>query len=149
MKRILICFAVCGVILLGAVGPSYARDDMQARIEAATAYEKVVPVETMINDTLDALKANPQLRTVLSDDDFDAMRAAYNMPELRQKLIEVMAKHFTVEELRAMEVFYSTPEGRSIMKKIPQYMSDFMPYIQQQSMKIMQESIERKRKKAQ
>lgn len=147
MKKIVILLAVFCVALTGAlVAPSHAQDDRQARIQAATAYEKTMPVENMINETLGALKTNPQLRAILSEQDFEVMRSSYNIPELRQKLIEAMVKNFTVEEINAMAAFYATPEGRSIMKKIPQYMSDFMPYVQQQSMKIVQEIVANKQK---
>ena len=38
-------------------------------------------------------------------------------------------KHFTVNELKAMTAFYSTPEGKSIRPKLGVYMADIMPQI--------------------
>ena len=40
-----------------------------------------------------------------------------------------MVKHFTVEELQALNNFYSSPIGRSAMKKFFQYMADATPHL--------------------
>ncbi len=40
------------------------------------------------------------------------------------------ARHFTVPELTALDNFYASPEGQSVMRKMPQMMSVVMPFAQ-------------------
>lgn len=131
--RHLVVAIVLGLCLFQFESFAFAKDSMEARIEAATAYEKAVPVDDMINSMLDEMKKNPQI--ALTADDVEIIRSSYDVDELRSRLISGMAKHFTVGELNALNDFYSKPEGRSVMRKMPAYMNDFMPYIQEQMIK--------------
>jgi hypothetical protein len=109
---------------------------MKARMNAAIAYEKAVPVETLINDMMEEMEKNPQL--ALTDDEKKIMRESYDIPLMREKLISAIAKHFTVTEIESMTKFYSSVEGQSILKKFPVYMGDLMPFIQQQTITIVE-----------
>ncbi len=53
---------------------------------------------------------------------------------MRSQLIKV----FTADELKALADFYSSPEGKSSMKKMGVYMGGLMPVIQAQIQKAMQ-----------
>jgi len=131
-----------GLLLLAFTlsSPARAADDAAARMEAAIAYEKAVPVESMVKDMMAEMEKNPQL--ALTDSEKKIMRESYDVKELRQKMLDAIAKHFTVPEIEALTKFYASAEGQSIMKKFPVYMADFMPYIQQQTMTIIQKLME-------
>ncbi len=124
-----------------------AADTQEARVEAATQYESLVPVKQMVNDMISEMKKNPQIQ--LEPKDFEAIRKSYDFNDMRARLIETMAKHFTVAEIEALNSFYSKPEGRTVMSKMPAYMNDFMPYIQQQMMVGIQTIMAERMKKEQ
>lgn len=103
-------------------------DDLQARLEAARAYESATPVAKMMDDMIAEIKKNP---AIAGDSEIlGIMYDAFDQDALRENVIQSMAKHFTVAELNALSEFYSTPEGQSILKKMAPYMSDVMPLIQ-------------------
>lgn len=132
IKAILSVFA-CVLVLLSV--PALAADDQAARLKAAEAYEKATPVEEIVSGMLNDIARNPQVG--LSPQQVEAIRSSINMEELRKVTVESMAKHFTVQELEALSSFYGSSEGQSIMKKMPAYMSDVMPYIQQAAMQAV------------
>lgn len=127
--------------------PSYAADDKAARMAAAEAYEKAVPVESMMNDMMAEIEKNPELN--LSADEKKIMRESYNVADLRQRMLDSIAKHFTVAEINALTTFYSSVEGKAIMKKFPVYLAEFLPYIQQQTMENIQKLMALREAKAQ
>ncbi len=139
---------ITGCLVLGSgIAPTYAADSEQALKDAAIAYEKVVPVEGMITSMIDEMKRNPQIQA-FSSEDYDALLKTYDMDAIRSALMTAMVKHFTVEEMDAMTAFYSTNAGQSVLKKMPAYTTDFMPYIQQQTIKGLQQvMVEKKQKK--
>jgi uncharacterized protein len=46
--------------------------------------------------------------------------------EMVELVVPVYAKHLTLSEVRAANAYYSTPEGRSLIKKLPVIMNDAM-----------------------
>ena len=62
-------------------------------------------------------------------------------------VVPVYAKHLTLEEIRAANAFYSTPEGRSMIKKLPVIMGDAMQAGQQWGEKIGRQALERLQEK--
>ena len=75
------------------------------------------------------------------------MSNEFNNPELRGELrrvsIEGAAKVYTQREVDALIRFYKTPEGRSVMDKMPQYLQAITaPMMQIMSPKV--ESVQRK-----
>jgi hypothetical protein len=56
---------------------------------------------------------------------------------IEKAMKEAMLKHFTADELKALADFYSSPVGKSAMKKMGVYMADVMPAIQRETMKAM------------
>ncbi len=53
-----------------------------------------------------------------------------NWKNIQKLMVEVYQKHFTEEELQATLKFYQSPEGRSMMEKMPLMMQDVMQNIQ-------------------
>lgn len=43
----------------------------------------------------------------------------------------IMAKHLSLDEVKALRAFYSTPEGRSVLTKFPDIFADQQPQIMQ------------------
>ncbi len=55
---------------------------------------------------------------------------ANNWKNIQDLMVKVYQKHFTEEELQATLKFYQSPEGRSMMQKMPIMMQDVMQNIQ-------------------
>jgi len=106
-----------------------AEDTKETRMQAAIAYEKTMPVKDVTESMIKELQKMPQL----SEEDINAIRDAYDMNELREKMLVAIANHFTTDEIKALTTFYASPEGQSVMKKMPKYMGELMPYIQQKT----------------
>lgn len=139
MKKYAYALFFACIVTVGMSAPfsAYAQDTKQARTEAAIAYEKVTPVSELVGAMIDEMKKSPALQK-LSAEDFEAIRASYDMDGMRSAMIDAMVKNFTTAEIDALTAFYSTPEGRSVMKKFPVYMTDMMPAIQKQTQVAMQ-----------
>ena len=69
-----------------------------------------------------------QVRAALANVRTDSLEAAMR---------SAMVKNFSASELRALAAFYGSPEGRRVMDKMPAYMADVMPAVQQEMMRAM------------
>lgn len=141
---LILTFVMVGCISLSS--QAFADQDRQARIRAAIEHERVMPVSETLDAMIDEMKKNPQLGS-LNEADYKALRESYDLEALRKVTIESMADNFTLEEIEALTAFYSTPEGRSVMEKMPDYMTDIMPFIQKQSMASLQYVMQSKAKR--
>jgi hypothetical protein len=61
------------------------------------------------------------------------------MPELMKDMGAIMAETYSGEELAKMKDFYSSPEGKSLLKKQPQVMAAFMPKVMERMQPIQSE----------
>src|SRR5262245_53307759 len=61
----------------------------------------------------------------------DQIDANFDFDRYRQLNIAIQARHFTAAELKALDAFYTSPEGQSIMRKMPLAMGEMSPYTQQ------------------
>jgi hypothetical protein len=122
--RFLVIFAA----LMMMAAPASA-DSPEGRVAAAKAYVKVADVPKLMNEMVDAMVQNPQLG--LTPQHAEQIRGMFDHGEIENLMIEKMTAHFTEEELLKLAEFYGSSEGISIMKKMPAYMSDVMPVIQQ------------------
>jgi hypothetical protein len=74
------------------------------------------------------------LQKQLSDvpqDFWDRFAQKMDMRDLLEKVIPVYDKHYTLEDLRAVNAFYESPAGQKVLATLPQVM--------QESMKVGQE----------
>jgi hypothetical protein len=55
----------------------------------------------------------------------------FDFARYKQLNAAMMARHFTVVELAALENFYVSPEGQSVMQKMPLVMGEMLPFAQQ------------------
>jgi hypothetical protein len=128
------------VVLLALTGSAFAGDVLsdtpENRAKVVDEYLSLVPTKDLVNDMTERLAATvPEdkreaFKSMLTKHfDLDALLAA-------QK--QSLAKIFTVGELKAMIAYYSTPEGKSSMKKMGAYMADLMPVVQAELQKAVQ-----------
>lgn len=130
-------------LVLVAVNSVSFADTVEERTKAATAYEKLVPVKDIVDGYFDGFKENPKIHA--PDEDIEKMRAIYDYETTRLTQIQMLVKHFTLEELEAMIAFYSAPAGQSAMKKMPLFVNEFMPSIHSTVMAAVQKiSLEKK-----
>ncbi|MBI1363694.1 MAG: DUF2059 domain-containing protein [Proteobacteria bacterium] len=59
------------------------------------------------------------------------------MPKLEEQASVLMAKHFSCEELDKIKAFYETPEGQSMITKMPGFMADVGAFSQKEIMAAM------------
>jgi hypothetical protein len=117
--------------------PGYAK-----RLEAAKAYAQTMSSRQMVGDMLNEMVKNPQVG--LSQTDVDSMKSSFDFDKMDKMVQEGLAKHFTEQELVELGKFYNSPTGQSILKKMPAYMSDVTPFIQQQVMTAVMTRMQQK-----
>jgi hypothetical protein len=61
----------------------------------------------------------------------DMLNEHFDFTRYKQLNTAMMARHFTVGELTALDNFYASAEGQSVMQKMPLVMSEMMPFAQQ------------------
>ena len=90
---------------------------------ALSGFDMAAVIETMYQPVLQQVAAGGQ---ALSDTQVGAIRQLYldtftePMFALMRDQSEIMADIMTLDEITALRDFYATPEGRSVMAKLPQ-----------------------------
>ena len=92
-------FAAFFAVALPATAPR-AQDSIERRLAAAHRYAMVADIPNLI----------------------DGMAR-------QMAMVDAMVNHFTSAELEALAGFYGTPLGKSILRKMPEYMGEVMPAI--------------------
>jgi hypothetical protein len=138
MKRArIVTYTVLAVGIFFVFSGESRADDAADRQAAAVEYEKAVPTSETIELALNAFARNPQAN--LSPEDVkvavESIKASGDMEKVRLANIEAMAKSFTVEEIKAMQSFYGSPEGKSAQKKMTRYVQQFFPVMNAAIMK--------------
>jgi hypothetical protein len=121
--------AVSWLILGGAVVRCQpAGDSQEDRLAAAQRYARVAAPEEMLDSaTREIAKSLPEEQR---EDFIRFMSKSLDVESLKRQMIDIMAKHFTTNELNALASFYGSPEGKSVLKKFGPYMADVMPMLQ-------------------
>ncbi len=138
--RLLAAVSLIAVVSQGAMAqtdPGYAQ-----RLEAAKAYAQTMSSRQMVGDMLNEMVKNPQVG--LSQTDVDSMKSSFDFDKMDKAVLEGLAKHFTEQELVELGKFYNSPTGQSVLKKMPAYMADVMPFIQQQVMTAVMTRMQQK-----
>jgi hypothetical protein len=130
MKKFLMAFAVVALVSAYA----YAQEDSKAdREKEADRYLAVMTVKEMFSDMAEQMsKGMPVDKRQAFKDLFTKH---IDIPAMEKAMKTSLVKNFTVGELKALADFYSSPLGKSAMKKMPKYMADLMPTIQSEVMK--------------
>lgn len=119
-------------------------DTPERRMEAAKTYLQLVPVERMAD------RAAGNVLLLIPEDKRDLFRrgvseglAAANIEDI---MVRIVAKHFTAAEIDAMTLFYGSPEGQAIQRKLKGYMADVslhvIPIIQKSVTEVMEKHFE-------
>ncbi len=110
------------------------------KTEAIIEYLKVNSIDDLLDQMLFEIQRQipPPQREIFAQ----IWKSAFEKEELKEKISASMCRTYTIEEILALTKFYSSPEGRSVMKKIPQYMAELMPYLQVINQRAMQKAME-------
>ncbi len=100
-------------------------------------YLQIVPIHELMDDM--ALKVSRTLPKEKRRMFVELMTKKIDMKLIETAMINSMCKHYTFKEIEALNNFYSQPEGRSVMKKMGDYMADLMPVIQSEIMRAAKE----------
>lgn len=148
VKSTLRCAAL-SLVVLSCPLLAVAQDTPDSRRAAALEYHKVFPMKEMIADMqknmrdmsagFDQMVPPAQRETFKKQQEEQSKRmlATIDAKALEQASIDAMVKHFTTKEIQALANFYASPEGRAVMKKMPQYTADLMPQVQKEMMKSL------------
>lgn len=104
------------------------------------------PVEKMMRDVVEKTTARmpgekkEMTQALLNEIRYDTLRTA---------MIDAMTATFTVEEIEALTQFYSTPEGRSVMKKMSTYMAEVQPVMMKEVRRSMKQVMQARQKEKQ
>jgi hypothetical protein len=130
-------------LALATALPATAQDDA-----LRTAVERYVtnPVQQrMLDDMLSADAMVDQMRAVapqLTEEQLQivarisAEEMAVLRPDLETAMIEAAITTFTLAEIEALEAFYATPEGASVMAKMQPFMAQAMGRVGPQMMQV-------------
>ena len=104
------------------------------------AYLEVNSIDEMMNQMImEILKQIPEEgREVF----LAIWKNVFDKNELKSVMSNTMCQTFSLEEINALTAFYASPEGKSVMKKMPKYMAELMPYIQTLNQRAIQSAIE-------
>ncbi len=146
MKRpVLIVLSLCFLVLSGINTANTQEICSNEKTEAITEYLNVNSIDDLMDQVLIEMEKQipPEGREFFTK----MWKAAFDKNELKEFMVTQMCKHFTHEEIKALTNFYGSPEGKSIIKKMPQYMAELMPYLQVINQRAMQKAIEEINKK--
>ncbi|WP_155523146.1 DUF2059 domain-containing protein [Tabrizicola thermarum] len=101
---------------------------------ALQSFDLTAVIETMYQPILQQVAAGGQ---VLADDQVAQIRQLYldtftqPMTSLMRDQAQIMADLMTLGEITALRDFYATPEGRSVLAKLPQLTAAQQPAVMQ------------------
>ena len=156
MKRLIAAF----LLGLALAGPASAGPPDTARIEhllevmeANKIVDQMLPMlaqqtRAMLEQQLDRQKAGPaqreRMQRLLESQEAD-MRKLLTWEKLKPAYVRVYADTLSAAEIDAMTRFYESPEGRSVMQKMPQILQRTMVEMQPLIVSLMQEQAARMR----
>ncbi len=123
-----IIFSIGLSLVLSALTlPAQAQDTAGNRLAAAYRYVKVADVSKFLNNMIQQIALNyPEDKR----QHFIQFMSTMDFSHLETVMVSALAQHFTVDELELLADFYGSPIGKSVMKKMPQYMATVMPSIE-------------------
>lgn len=113
-------------------------DNEENRLAAAKEYLKIAPAQDMLKEMTASIA--DKLPEPVQKKFNDVMSSQALKDSTYQITLKALVKQFTVNELKAMTAFYSSPEGKSIRLKMGPYMSEVMPQVYQEVAKAMKEA---------
>ncbi len=140
--------AIALMVACMAAGTARAEGDADyaKRLAAAKTYASTMDSRKVVEDMMAEMSKNPQMN--VTPEDVAAMKASIDYDQMNKVMVESMAKHFTEQELVDLGKFYTSPTGISVMKKMPAYMAEVMPFVQQSVMKAVMTRLQAKQQAA-
>jgi hypothetical protein len=71
---------------------------------------------------------------------WDKFSAKMDVRELIEKIVPIYDKYYTIDDLRAVNAFYSSPAGQKILSTLPQVMQESMGVGREWGQKIAREA---------
>jgi hypothetical protein len=136
---ILVLAAACTEQKAAQTGAPVA-DNEENRLAAAKEYLKISPPKDLLHDITSGVteKMPEQLRkpftSVISSQALQD--AAY------QIALKALVKHYNVNEIKAMIAFYSTPQGKAILRKEGAYKNEVIGGINMELMTAFKKAVE-------
>lgn len=127
MRFILLGTALCTTIFMPHA-LAQEGDNKTRKIELAQQYSEIIPFDKEVEKSIEQIAMQvpvaqrTQFRTILQQN--------INANQLETASETALIDIFTEAELEAMIEFYGTPEGKSIMEKMPEYQSRLQPVLQ-------------------
>jgi hypothetical protein len=133
MTVLAVLMLVCASTWAVEDGKAKMEENKANRAKQAERYMAAMPVREMFADMAEQMGKNlpADQRQAFKD----LMTKHIDIPAMEKAIKAALVKHFTTEELKALADFYSSPVGKSAMKKMSGYMADLMPTIQTEVMK--------------
>ncbi|RYD22381.1 MAG: DUF2059 domain-containing protein [Verrucomicrobiaceae bacterium] len=127
------------IVLLALAPLCLALEDTpENRNNQAQRYLQATPPKEMLADvTVNMAKNLPEAQR---NGFIELMTKNLDVAAVEKATKDAMVKHFTADELKDLADFYSSPTGKSAMKKMGVYMGDVMPAIQAEVQKAMAKS---------
>lgn len=154
MKRLLATFALSLILST----PAFAAPPSQAQVErllqvmdARKVVDQMMPAmmqqsRSLLEQTLTGERFSEADRARaerLMDNQETALRQMLAWDKIKPIYMRVYTRTLTDKEVDAMTAFYSSPEGRSVMQKMPQIMQvsmiEMQPLMQESMQKLMQD----------
>jgi hypothetical protein len=112
-------------------------DNEENRLAAAKQYLEAAPPQELLTEMSDRVvkmlpeKSQKSFLEVMKGKPLQ--EATYNIT------LKSLVKTFTVTELKAMAVFYGSPEGKSIRQKFGEYMGEVIPQVNKEVIAALQQ----------
>ena len=113
-------------------------DNEENRLAAAKEYLKIAPAHDLLKDMTTSFAG--KLPEPMQKKFNEVMASQALKDSTYQITLKALVKQFTVNELKAMNAFYSSPEGKSIRLKMMPYMGEVMPQVYQEVAKALKEA---------
>jgi hypothetical protein len=114
---------------IAAAAIAQAPDTVESRRAAAERFAELVDVQPIIDKCLEGLSdLKPEERQRIRV----LLKKHLDVARLRELKVSAMASTFTTRELTAMDEFYRTPEGRSILVKYGAYLANVLPAVSEE-----------------
>ncbi|HIC81818.1 MAG TPA: DUF2059 domain-containing protein [Kiloniellaceae bacterium] len=145
LKRF-VCVLVVALAATSAAGAAWAQS---TKAEKAREVFQVFQGDGLMEQVFEATfaqinamakQANPEIPNRVSEIIQEEILAALkeSMPLLIDEMAIIYERTFTEEELDAMLVFYKSPVGQSMIKKMPAMMAETVPLSQRWGMALVQ-----------
>ena len=131
-KQILAAVLIC--MVLGS-GTALAED---GRAALAHRYLEADPVSAAVEQTLNAI-LDPQ-QNGKARDKVRALLENVNLQSIQDAFEKALIRNFTEQELKAAVAFYTSPEGKNVLTKMPTVTREVSPAIQRELFRALLEN---------